>query len=61
MKNKTTFLGKGKHDIIVNGQATKKQLVYNTCRVLHWGLSREEDSIHLTNEQEEQLRSGLLS
>lgn len=25
MKNKTTFLGKGNHDIIVNGQATKKK------------------------------------
>jgi hypothetical protein len=46
---------------MVKGHATKKQLVYNTCSVLHWGLSREEDSIHLTNEQEQQLRRGLPS
>lgn len=46
---------------MVRDHATKKQLVYNTCSVLHWGPYREADSIHLINEQEQQLRSGLLS
>lgn len=59
-KKQNHILGKGNHDIMIKAILQTSHLIYNTCSVLHWGLSRGRQ--HAPYQwASEQLRSGLLS